>query len=315
MIVCARCSEVNPEHARFCLACGSDLIGSAQTSQSRKVITILFADMVDSTGLGERLDPETLRNVMNLYFETVRTTIERHGGTVEKFIGDAVMAVFGIPAVHEDDALRAVRAAVDMHRAMADLSDEFESRLGHSLQIRIGINTGEVIAGASLDDATGVVGDPVNAAARLEKLARPGGIVVGADTHRLIYRSTTLTPLGEVELPGKTEPLAAFSIEDLHDAHTSERGLDTPLVGRRRELEALERAFERVVEDRNCSLFTLLGAAGVGKSRLVREFVQRIESSARVLRGRCLPYGDGITFWPVMEAVSEAAAISDRDSQ
>ncbi|HEV3472474.1 MAG TPA: AAA family ATPase, partial [Actinomycetota bacterium] len=142
----------------------------------------------------------------------------------------------------------------------------------------------------------------------------PGGIVVGADTHRLIYRSTTLTPLGEVELPGKTEALAAFSIEDLHDA-TGERGLDTPLVGRRRELEALERAFERVVEDRNCSLFTLLGAAGVGKSRLVREFVQRIEGRARVLRGRCLPYGDGITFWPVMEAVSEAAAISDRDSQ
>lgn len=275
---------------------------------------MLFADMVDSTGLGEHLDPETLRSVMNRYFEVMRATVESHGGTVEKFIGDAVMAVFGIPAVHEDDALRAVRAAVDLQRATATLSNDFEARLGRTLQIRIGINTGEVIAGASLDNATGVVGDPINSAARLEKLARPGGIVVGAATHRLVQRATTATPLGAVDLPGKSEALAAFAIENVNAGEDS-RHEDTPLVGRVRELESLERTFERVVEDRSCSLFTLLGAAGVGKSRLAREFLKRIEGGALVLTGRCLPYGDGITFWPVSEAVFEAAAITDRDSQ
>ncbi|MDQ3964329.1 MAG: AAA family ATPase [Actinomycetota bacterium] len=314
MTVCDRCGEDNPQRARFCLACGAGLTGVAPASESRKVITVLFADMVDSTGLGERLDPETMRNVMTLYFEVIRATIERHGGTVEKFIGDAVMAVFGIPMVHEDDALRAVKAAVDIQRGISDLSDELEARLGGPLQIRIGLNTGEVIAGSSLDDATGVVGDPINSAARLEKLARPGGIVMGADTHRLVHRSTTATPLGQVELTGKTEALSAFAVEGISDPDQAS-GLDVPLVGRRRELEVLERTFERVAEDQNCSLFTLLGAAGVGKSRLVREFVRQIEGRARVLRGRCLPYGDGITFWPVMETVFEAAAISDRDSQ
>ena len=312
MSTCARCGEENPDRARFCLACGMAL--RSGVAQSRKVITVLFADMVDSTGLGEKLDPETMRNVMTLYFEVVRATIERHGGTVEKFIGDAVVAVFGIPAVHEDDAFRAVRTAIDMQRAIADLAGELEERLGRPLQIRIGIDTGEVIAGTDLDDATGVVGDPLNSAARLEKLARPGGIVVGAATHRLIQRSTTATPLGEVELRGLSEPVAAYAIEDV-DTEGETRGLDTPLVGRTRELDALERTFERVVGDRSSSLFTLLGAAGVGKSRLVREFLEGVESRARVLTGRCLPYGDGITFWPVMETVFEAAEISDRDSQ
>ena len=313
MASCGRCGEENPGRAKFCLACGNPL-GADPTLKSRKVITVLFADLVDSTGLGESLDPETLRSIMGRYLEEMQVAVENHGGSVEKFIGDAVMAVFGIPVVHEDDALRAVRAGVDMQRRMADLNHELEGRLmQRQLRLRVGINTGEVIAGADPGGTTGVVGDAVNSAARLEKLAQPGGIVVGEATHRLIARATATRPLGSVDLKGRTEQVHAFAVIEV----TEKQALapDAPLVGRARELDALDRAFQRVVEDRTCGLFTVLGAAGVGKSRLVREFIASAGTQGRVLSGRCLPYGDGITFWPIAEVVFEAAGISERDSQ
>ena len=295
------------------MSCGSSL-GEAAHGGTRKVISILFADMVDSTGLGESLDPETTRSVMNLYFDALRATIEQHGGTVEKFVGDAVMAVFGIPTVHEDDALRAVRAAVAMQRTVGGLSDELEGRIGRRIQLRIGINTGEVVAGSNLDEATGIIGDPVNVAARLERLAEPGGIVVGAATHRLINRTASTEPLRSVDLAGKSDRVEAYKLHGVIDDEAP-RHLDAPLIGRERELDALLRSFDRVVEDRSCALFTLLGAAGVGKSRLAREFIRAIAGRARVLTGRCLSYGEGITFWPISEAIAAAGEISERDSQ
>jgi class 3 adenylate cyclase/tetratricopeptide (TPR) repeat protein len=313
VVFCGRCGEDNPARARFCLGCGEPL-EDHPSSEKRKTITVLFADLVGSSALGEGVDPESLRSVMNRYYSEMRSTVERHGGLVEKFIGDAIVGIFGIPVAHEDDALRAVRAAADMQHSMQRLGEELEPVVGRPLVIRVAINSGEVVAGAAAEGASGVVGDPINTAARLEKAAPPGGIVVGAATRRLVQRSTSTRSLGHVEIAGRSSPLEVFLVEEVTDAVPA-GGFDTPLVGRARELAALAQAFDRVVEERTCVLFTLLGAAGVGKSRLVREFAAAIGGRARVLRGRCLPYGDGITFWPVMEVVLEAAGIEERDSQ
>src|SRR5438270_5080683 len=217
---------------------------------------------------------------MRGYYEQMRTILERHGGTVEKFVGDAVMAVFGVPVSHEDDALRAVRAAWEMRSAVPELG----------LQARIGVNTGEVVTG---DGDTLVTGDAVNVAARLEQAAAPGDVLIGDETRRLVRDAVTVEPV-EVTAKGKPEPIEAFRLTDLDpDASGVARRLDTPLVGRERELALLHQAFGRVVAERSCHLFTLLGPAGVGKSRLTAEFLDSVD--ATIVRGRCLDYGDGIT--------------------
>jgi predicted ATPase/class 3 adenylate cyclase len=272
---------------------------------------VLFADMVDSTGLGERLDPEAMRGVMGRYFESAEAAIKAHGGTVEKFIGDAVMAVFGIPKAHEDDALRAVKAAKEIQSRIVSLNEEWPD--AEPISVRVGINTGEVIAGAGLHGQTDVFGDAINSAARLEKLAPPGGIVIGGATQRLVRDSVQFEAMGAVNVKGKEAPLEAHIVVAVQPASADMRTFEAPMVGRVREMEALERAFERAVSDRVCTLFTLLGVAGIGKSRLMAELPKRVSISPRVLTGRCLPYGDGITFWPITEVMSEAAHISDRD--
>ncbi|MEA2517454.1 MAG: hypothetical protein QOG16_1292, partial [Actinomycetota bacterium] len=310
MAVCGRCGEENPARARFCLACGSEL-GKLEP-EARKVVSVLFADLVGSTRLGEQLDPEALRGLMTTFFSRAEAAVVAHGGTVDKFIGDAVMAVFGIPQAHEDDALRCIRAAVDIQKEVAQIN---EQRSDPPIAVRIGINSGEVLAAPSSDGRTGVVGDAINAAARLEKLAPPGGIVVGEPTHRLVRGSVTSEALGSVEIKGRNEPLDAHLILAVESPSTQSRNFEAPMVGRRRELEALEREYERVAEDHICVLFTVLGPAGIGKSRLIAELTDTALQAPRVLSGRCLPYGDGITFWPITETISEAAHISDRDSQ
>jgi tetratricopeptide (TPR) repeat protein len=240
--------------------------------------------------------------------------VERHGGTVEKFIGDAVMAVFGIPTLHEDDALRAVRAAVDMGRALDDLNRELEPERGVTIEVRTGVNTGEVVAGDPSRGQALVTGDAVNTAARLEQAAAAGEILIGEATHRLVREGVRVEPVSPLALKGKADPVPAYRLlEVLADASTVARRLDSPMVGREREWALLSLAFDRAVGDRTCHLITVLGAAGVGKSRLVEEFVRSVESGVAVLRGRCLPYGEGITFWPVIEAVRAAASIGDED--
>jgi tetratricopeptide (TPR) repeat protein len=251
---------------------------------------------------------------MGRYFDEVRTVLERHGGTVEKFIGDAVMAVFGIPQLHEDDALRAVRAAWDMREALARLNLTLEAELGVSIATRTGVNTGEVVAGDASSGQTLVTGDAVNVAARLEQAAAPGEILLGADTYRLVRDAVTAEPTEPLALKGKSDATNAYRLQDVTpEAPGTARRLDAPMVGRERELSLLQWAFDRAVSERTCHLATVLGAAGVGKSRLAEEFLHRLGGQATVLRGRCLPYGDGITFWAVVEVTHQAAGITDQD--
>jgi class 3 adenylate cyclase/tetratricopeptide (TPR) repeat protein len=311
--ICPSCGEENSDRARFCQNCATPLTGEA-SSEIRKVVTIVFADVTGSTALGERLDPEALRRIMGRYFEEMSAVIERHGGTVEKFIGDAVMAVFGIPQLHEDDALRAVRAADGMRRALEALNHDLERDHGVGLAARIGVNTGEVVAGDPSSGQRLVTGDAVNVAARLEQAASPGQILLGESTHRLVKDAVEVTALEPLDLKGKAKPIPAFSLAVVLEATAGHaRNLDSAMVGRHKELEMLERALERVTIERTSHLFTLLGPAGVGKSRLVQEFAGERGTTATVLRGRCLSYGEGITYYPLVEIVQAAAGVERGD--
>jgi class 3 adenylate cyclase len=259
----------------------------------RKVVTVLFCDVVGSTALGESIDPEALQGLLARYFERMKAIVESHGGSVEKFIGDAVMAVFGVPTVHEDDALRAVRAAEEMR-------DAFN---GIGVRGRIGVNTGEVVVGTVERLATG---DAVNVAARLQQAADPDEILVGEATHDLVRAAVDAVAVEPLELKGKAGPVAAYRLEGVREA--PERAHDAPFVGREREVAFIHEAWERAVSELRCELFTVIADAGVGKSRLVAEALGSLD--ARVVRGRCLPYGEGITYWPVVEVVKQLGTSS-----
>ena len=257
----------------------------------RKTVTVVFCDLVGSTALGERSDPELMRELMGRYHRELRTVAERHGGTIEKFVGDAAMAIFGLPQVHEDDAIRAVRAAVAMRDAIASLD----------LHVRIGVNTGEVVAGGGETLATG---DAVNVAARLEQAAGADEILIGSMTERLARAAARTEAVRPLELKGKNEPVPAFRVlELLDDVPAFTRSIDAPFVGRENELEQLEAVLAAVVQERSPRLATIVGSPGIGKSRLARELLSRTD--ARVLVGRCLSYGEGITYWPLREIVSQ----------
>jgi class 3 adenylate cyclase/tetratricopeptide (TPR) repeat protein len=280
----------------------------------RKTVTVLFCDVTGFTSLGERVDPETMRRVMIRYFDEMRTVLERHGGTVEKFIGDAIVAVFGVPLVHEDDALRAVRAADEMRRALELLNDGLEERFGLRLEERIGINTGEVVVGDPATQQTVATGDAVNVAARLQQAAQPGDILLGRETFRLVRDRVDAGPLQAFSLKGKADAVSPWRLEQVHErAAGMLRRLDSPFVGRQAERELLERAYQATVEESGCRAFAVVGPPGIGKTRLAQECVSRLLSAA-VLQGRCLPYGEGITFWPITEIVRSAASISSDDT-
>jgi class 3 adenylate cyclase/tetratricopeptide (TPR) repeat protein len=311
---CPACGEDNPERAKFCLNCGAPLDAAQQQGgETRKVVTIVFADMAGSTAIGERLDPEALRRVQARYFDDMTAVLERHGGTVEKYIGDAVMAVFGIPRLHEDDALRAVRSATEMQTAIERSNEELQRDYGVRIAIRIGVNTGEVVSSEQHGDQRLVTGDTVNVAARLEQAAGAGEVLLGETTYRLVRDAVQVQPIEPLDLKGKTDRVPAFRLlEVLADVAGHVRHLDSPMVGRSRELELFHRALERTHDDRTSHLFTLLGPAGVGKSRLVREFLDHV-GDATVLQGRCLSYGEGITYYALNEIVRSAASIAEAD--
>jgi class 3 adenylate cyclase len=264
---------------------------SAPAREVRKTVTILFCDLVHSTGLAEG-DPEAYRRVQTRFFDRMRAIVEAHGGTVEKFIGDEVMAVFGIPTVHEDDALRAVRAAQEMQDALPELG----------LEARIGINTGEVLAGDPTHGLGLVAGEPVIVAKRLEQGADAGEIVIGKSTYPLVKHAVTAGPLERISVKGKQQDVGRRRVDVVdREAPNLARRLDLPLVGRTDELGLLEHAFERTVQERSCRLFTVLGPPGIGKSRLAGELASVLGERATTAIGRCLPYGEGITFWPLAE--------------
>jgi class 3 adenylate cyclase/tetratricopeptide (TPR) repeat protein len=295
MPACTACGRELEGDFSFCPYCGATLTATAPASHAqRKVVTVLFCDVTGSTELGEQLDPEALRALLARYFEQMKAIVERHGGSVEKFIGDAVMAVFGVPVVHEDDALRAVRAAVEMRDAFPALG----------CQGRIGVTTGEVVTGTSERLATG---DAVNLAARLEQAAAPGEILIGDATFRLTRDAIEVEEVPPLSLKGKSEPVVAHRLLSVRGDEAYARRLDTPMVGRQTELGRLRDAFEQAVRDRSCQLFTVLGAAGIGKSRLTLEFLAS-RDDALIVRGRCVPYGDGITYWPVVEVAKQLPA-------
>jgi class 3 adenylate cyclase/tetratricopeptide (TPR) repeat protein len=271
-------------------------------AEARKTVTVVFADVSDSTALGERLDPEALRRVMERYFAEARTAFERHGGTVEKFIGDAVMAVFGIPAAHEDDALRAVRAAQEMQEAIARLNADLERERGVNLGVRVGINTGEVVAGDPESGQFYATGDAVNVAARLEQAAKPGEVILGEQTCRLVRDAVEVEAVEPLALKGKASPVRAYRLLELMEgAPALARRFDTPFVGREEQLGRLLASFDRSVAEQVPVLVTVLGPAGIGKTRIARELVAKVQERASVLQGSCLSYGEGITFWPLQE--------------
>ncbi len=283
-------------------ALGLEKTTAPSEPERRKTVTILFADVVDSTELGAGLDPEVFRGVMTRYFDEATAAVERHGGVVEKFIGDAVMAVFGVPAVHEDDALRAVRAAAELRDAVERLSAELADSYGIALPLRMGLNTGEVLVGDPGSGASFATGVPVNVAMRLEQAALPGEILLGESTYALVRHAVEGEPVDPVELGsvlGRTAPFRLSAVGEAVRPLGSAR-----LVGREDELAWLLAAFAGVQAERRSRVVTVLGDGGVGKSRLAKEFVET--TGARTLRGRCVSYGQGATFLPLAEIVREA---------
>jgi predicted ATPase/class 3 adenylate cyclase/DNA-binding winged helix-turn-helix (wHTH) protein len=271
--------------------------------ETRKTVTVLFAGVIDSTSDGESLDAEARLRVSSQYLDGMRAVFERYGATVEAYPGDALMAVFGVPLLHDDDAPRAVRAAVELHELLAGLGDELEPAFGVRLSGRVGIGTGEVIADQPAAGRPLASGDAVNAAKRLEELAGAGEVLIDDATHRLVRDFVD------------TEPAALGTrVVQLRHGGARPRRLDSPLVGRSQQLDALSRVLDAAVADRACHLVTVLGGAGVGKSRLVDDFIEGLDDRATVLRGRCLPYGEGITYWPLGEIVRDLIDV-DEDGQ
>ena len=315
MQVCPNCGEENPPKFRLCGYCGTPLAPALPPQEVRKTVTIVFSDLKGSTSLGESLDSESLREVMNRYFAEMSAELERHGGTIEKFIGDAVMAVFGLPTLHEDDALRAVRAAAGMKQALARLNEELERVFGVTLVNRTGVNTGEVVAGDPTGGQRLVTGDAVNVAARLEQAAPATEVLLGDLTYQLVKDAVEVEPVEPLELKGKAERVPAYRLISVQDRGEGwSRRRDAPMVGRERELGTLLAAFDAAVAERTCRLVTVVADAGVGKSRLNEEFLDSVGGRARVLRGRCLSYGEGITFWPLAEVVRQAGAVREDDA-
>jgi len=314
MLTCPACGQENPEIARFCLACGAALEAETPHREERRIVSVVFVDLVGFTSRSEQLDPEDVRAILSPYHGTVRDELESFGGVVEKFVGDAVMAVFGAPTAHGDDPERAVRAALAVREAVAALN---EKQPELELRIRGAVNTGEAVVTLSARPALGeamVAGDVVNTASRLQQHAPVGEIVVGEETYRATRAAIGYEPVEAVTAKGKTEPIAAWRAVAATSA-TGERHLSsTPFVGRSREVSLLDATWERVERERRPHLITVLGAPGVGKSRLTAEFTEGVSSrGGRVVRGRCLPYRERSAYGAFAMQVKELAGIFDSD--
>jgi class 3 adenylate cyclase len=313
MTTCPACGAEVPDGSRFCPSCGVALAEPTPSAEMLKLVTVLFADTVGSTARAEALHPEDVRALMADYFASMAEEIRAEGGTIEKYVGDAIMAVFGVPTAHEDDAVRAVRAARRMLESLRSWNERQEP--AQRLEIRIGVNTGEVVASGVAGGDLLVTGDAVNVAARLEQAADPGTIFVGDRTARATRSYFHLRAIEPLALKGKSEAVAAWVVEAEREVAEPRGvpGLQAPLVGRDHQLAFLRAAWERVGAEKRPQLVTLLGDAGVGKSRLVREFLSGLDVDAKVLVGRCLPYGEAVTLWPLAEILKAEAVVLDTD--
>jgi len=314
VLTCPSCGQQNPDGARFCNACARPLQAEPRpVREERKTVTVVFIDLVEFTAQAERLDPEDVRGLLSPYHAHVREELERRGGTVEKFIGDAVMAVFGAPAAHEDDPQRAVHAALAIRGWSSEQAE---------LQVRVAVNTGEALVKIGARPAEGeamIAGDVVNTAARMQAAAPVNGVLVGETTYRATSEAIRYRESSPVEAKGKVEPIAVWeALEPIarHGLDVGERA-QTPLVGRGRELELLRSIFGRVRDERAAQLVTIIGVPGIGKSRVVREFFRLVDDEPELVawrQGRSLPYGESVTFWALGEIVKAEAGILESDS-
>ncbi|MGB2953501.1 MAG: adenylate/guanylate cyclase domain-containing protein, partial [Gaiellaceae bacterium] len=314
MLTCPECGQENPDGFRLCGMCGASLAAEAPPArEERKVVTVLFADLVGFTARAEQLDPEDVRALLSPYYTRLRAELERHGGTVEKFIGDAVVALFGAPVVHEDDPERAVRAALAIRDWIRDQEED--------LQLRIAVNTGEALIalGGAAEGEGMASGDVVNTAARLQAAAPVNGILVGETTYRATRHAIEYRDAEPVTAKGKAQPVRVWEAMRARARIGVDllRGVRTPLVGRERDLDVLKDALARARQQRSPQLLTLVGEPGIGKSRLVFELMQVVEAEPELIRwrqGRSLPYGEGVSFWALAEMVKAEAAILETDS-
>ena len=334
-IACPACGEDNPARFRLCGFCGTELatgaapapttaapapavspapVAALPAQEVRKLVTLVFSDLKDSTALTASIDAEAMNEIKSRYFSSMAAEIERHGGKVEKNIGDAIMAVFGLLRAREDDALRAVRAAAGMQATLARLNEELQQFYGVTITNRTGVNTGEIVANtdpaATQNLATG---DAVNVAARLEQNAPANEILIGEITYALV-RDHVDAERVELTLKGKADPVPAYRLFAVREPTAAAVHEESPFVGRDFEMDILGGAFAQAVEQRGARLVAVIGDAGVGKTRLIGDFLHRMSERATILRGRCLAYGDGITFWPLTEIVRNAAKIMDDDT-
>jgi class 3 adenylate cyclase/predicted ATPase/Tfp pilus assembly protein PilF len=321
---CPSCGVENPPGARFCTACGTELSSTPARAaadeplpEERRKATVLFADLSGYTAVSERLDPERIKTLVDRALRRLGEEVERYGGTIDKYIGDNVMGVFGAPVSHEDDPERAVRAGLAMQAAMDEINERIAPDIGASFALRVGVNSGEVLAGRIGDGYT-VIGDPVNVAARLQAAAKPGTVTVGELTHRLTRSAIEYVELEPLELKGKAEPVPAWEAVRAVVRGRAPRGArsSTPLVGRDAESELLISQYERVVREQRPHMVTVIGQAGVGKSRLLRELALRVgelEPPPAVRLGSCPAYGSGLAYWALGEIVRGTFEIVDTD--
>jgi class 3 adenylate cyclase/tetratricopeptide (TPR) repeat protein len=325
--LCASCGEENPQKAKFCLNCGSPLAAAdtpaaappppppppAIPDEERKLDTLVFVDLVGSTAMAEQLDPEDVLALLERYYGRLRAELEALGGTVEKYIGDAIVTHFGVPVAHEDDPERAVRAGLQILKTVEALNAEDSMR---EIQVRIGIATGEVIVthGQKAEEGKGIAwGDVLNTAARIESEAPVNGVLVGEETYRATLHAIEYREREPIEAKGKTEPVRVWEALHVKEAPVRGRVRDAPLIGRDSELERLLALWDATRADERPALATITGEAGIGKSRLLTEVAHRAGETGDVLWGRCLSYGEGITYWPVVEILQEAAGILKSD--
>jgi predicted ATPase/class 3 adenylate cyclase len=313
MLRCPSCGEENPDRFRLCGYCGAALQPEAPPQDNRRVVTVVFSDLKGSTSLGESLDSEALREVLAIYFEAMSAVLVHHGGTIEKYIGDAIMAVFGLPRLHEDDALRAVRAAAEMRETLEVVNERLQADYGIRLENRTGVYTGEVVAGDITQGQRLVTGDTVNVAARLEQAAPPSEVLIGKPTYELVRDAVKVEPVEPLELKGKSERMPAYQLLHAGPGEGRVRRVDLPLVGRAEQLIELSGVLDVARETSRPQLVTVVAPAGTGKSRLLHGFLDGRGHDMTSLVGRCLPYGEGITYWPIAEAVRGLAQVQQDD--